>query len=242
VLAWSTAAVSTMVAILSLTTSPHGSSSRAVASRADAPTAATIGAGAPTAPTTAARASALLADPAASRYSATPEDLGSDPAFTSSVVVLPGRVFVDARSVAVMPFGVEAASSPIHASPRVRAVASDLYADVVQRLESISGIYVAQPISVMPYAGTDIGTEEIASQLGVRGIVQGRVAAAAGRVRVTLSLTDAASDDVMWQGTIERPADAVADIGVDMAADVAAALANASAPAFGQTNYRQDPF
>lgn len=291
-LAWGTAAAATIVAIVSLTTSPHGRSpsaaqepapsvrevrandvdarreTLAAAERTAGPggadagarTNAASGAGGPSdteaasgssgaralsvgsAAMGASTASPSTADPntnaaaSAAGYSAQTFDAPSGSAFENPVVVLPGRVFVDARSVAVMPFGVDAGARP-QPSPPARAVASDLYAEVVERLESIPGVYVAQPVSVMPYANTDLDTGEIAAQLGVRGIIEGRVAAADGRVRITLSLTDAASDDVMWRGTIERPADAVADIGVDVVADVAAALTNAGQPAPGATSY-----
>jgi TolB-like protein len=235
VLAWSTAAVSTIVAIVSLVSSPHGSSSDAAhVPRPSGPELrASQAKSSPVNPT----ASAAAAAYSAVTLDAQSETTFASPPFASPVIVLPGRVFVDARSVAVMPFGVDTGASPAQPSPPARAVASDLYADVVEGLQSIPGVYVAQPVSVMPYVNTDLGRGEIAAQLGVRGIVEGRVAAADGRVRVTLSLTDAASDDVMWQGTIERPANAVADIGVDMVADVAAALANAGQASFDAASY-----
>jgi TolB-like protein len=220
-LAWSAAAVSSIVAIVAL----------GIANSA--------GPG-PAAPETTADSSTQQASapfPAAATDSAPTIDARSDTRFASPVVVLPGRVFVDAGSVAVLPFGVEVSASSQQPSPRAQAVASDLYADLVRRLESIPGIYVAQPVSVLPYADADLGAEQIASQLGVRGIIEGRVAAVADRMRITLSLTDAATDDVVWRGTIERRADEVANVGADMAADAAAALGNAPPPPFDAANY-----
>lgn len=93
-----------------------------------------------------------------------PEDALIDP-----IVVLPGAVVVPSNSVAVLPFqnlGPDRASAD---------ATENFHLDILNRLATIPGLYVPVQASVAPYAASGYSISEIASQLGVRGIVEGSV-------------------------------------------------------------------
>lgn len=141
---------------------------------------------------------------------------------------LPAGIVVDARSVAVLPFvGVRAAGGAGGDRPDI---AASLYSEVVRQLAAIPGIYVVDAPAVLPYAGAGLTPEEVAAHLGVRGIVEGRVAAGQGRVQVTLTWTDAASDTSL-EDDFEGPVAELASMRTDIVANIAAALAESAAPA-----------
>jgi TolB-like protein len=159
-----------------------------------------------------------------------PFDMAAELTTWSPAVVLPGQVIVDARSLAVMPFDVVAAAGKVARAAdqgRARTFAAELHGAVVRQLAAIPGIYVAEPESVIPYADTDLRPVQVAAQLGVRGIVEGRVAFDDGRIRVVLRLTDAASNEVMWQSAFDGRTGALSGIDADLATDLAFALAHA---------------
>lgn len=155
------------------------------------------------------------------------DGLASALANPAPAVLLPKQVVVDAGSLAVLPFTIVARGNDGR-SNGARAYASQLYGSILRHLASIPGIYVVDRQSVTPYVGTDMGIDEMAAQLGVRAIVQGRVESSDQRLRVTLRLTDAADNKQMWQSTFERPVGDVSRIASDMATDLASALAAAN--------------
>jgi TolB-like protein len=112
---------------------------------------------------------------------------GADP-----VVILPGEVVVDGKSLAILPFVTtddEATPGSLR-SPAARDIASRLYEDVMQQLGQLPGVYVADSRSVAAYAAEDLPREQLAALLGVRGIVEGDVSAGDGRIRVFVRMTD----------------------------------------------------
>ena len=143
------------------------------------------------------------------------------------VVLIANDIPVDARSLAVLPFSDGPASSP---GQDRTTVANSIYAQVFRQLSSVPGIIVIDAATAAIYADLGLAPEEIARQLGVRGIVEGRVAAIDGDIRFELRLTDAASAGSSIDEAIERPSNELAMLQSDIAASVIDALARTRPP------------
>jgi TolB-like protein len=138
----------------------------------------------------------------------------------NSAVMLPGRVVVDANSLAVLPFA--AARGPGAAGSD--DLAAQLESLVVTELSTVPGIYVVSGAAVLPFADGEFSAAEIGVLLGARGIMSGTVERLEGRVRVRAQLSDAATDRVVWSVDYERPTDDLRAIQLDLVDGVAAAL------------------
>jgi TolB-like protein len=108
------------------------------------------------------------------------------------VVVLPGQVVVDALSV-----GVQRLRPAVATDDADRRTAAELYAYLVARLSSTPGYYVLGAGTLDPFNAVDVTPTAIASQVGVRAIVEGRVASDGESVTLELRLTDASRDAVL---------------------------------------------
>ena len=147
---------------------------------------------------------------------------GIDLAAFQPIAILPGEVVVDARSVAVLPFAGEI--GPSGNARAAREIAAAFYDDVLRELAAIPGVYVVGGDAVFPYTERDIAPVEIATQLGVRGIVEAVVGYEDGRIRVSLSLIDAARAAVTVHEAYERPLEEVEALQADVVAGVVDAL------------------
>jgi TolB-like protein len=138
-------------------------------------------------------------------------------------VVLPGAVIVDARSLAVLPF-VDIDAQLGTSSGESRAIAAALHDQVVRALAAIPGIYVVGSQSVAAYGDLGVVPEVMAAQLGVRGIVEARVTATDGRVRVSLRVIDAARDRLLLEDAFDRPVEELTAMRSDIVTNIAVAL------------------
>jgi TolB-like protein len=163
---------------------------------------------------------------AVQRPDASMPDLAERFGATAPAVVLPGPgdVIVDARSVAVLPFGGIAGLAPAAAvDSDTLELAGRLYEDVLRQLAALPGFYVVDRGSVAAYANEDVPLEDLAARLGVRGIVEASVASVGGEVSVTLRLTDAYHLK-RTEESIDRPSEQVALLDTDIAANIALAF------------------
>jgi TolB-like protein len=249
-LAWSIAAAAVAVATMALVYRPQavappsaaaGAGSPAVAEVSpgvEAPDAGSLGAGSPDVGSLAAGSPrvASLGGPSAGgapargfvipTVGAGAAGVTLDNAASPSVVELPGRVVVDAHSVAVLPFVTEGGAASV--SVDAQQFADALHGQITSQLASVPGFYVIEPRAVLPYSNLGLLPREIAAQLGVRGIVQGRVRLDDDNVRVALQLTDAASDVLLLEDAYDREVADLASMEYDIAIDIATALAAAS--------------
>jgi TolB-like protein/DNA-binding winged helix-turn-helix (wHTH) protein/Flp pilus assembly protein TadD len=124
-------------------------------------------------------------------------------------------------SVAVLPFQDLSASSD-------KAYFSDgIHEEIISRLSSIDGLAVTSRTSVLPYRNEQKNLREIASELQVNLIIEGSVRHSGDRVRITVQLIDAASDQHLWAESYDRPLSVseLFDIQIDVAEKIANALA-----------------
>jgi TolB-like protein len=135
------------------------------------------------------------------------------------VIVLPGRVAVDANSVAVLPF----VEQPGDAAPRA-SFAVDLHRDLVAALRAVPGLYAIGESSVAPYASSTLSASEIGVQLGARAVLSADVGFADDDVVLTARLADAATDTLLWEARYEEPLQRLPALRVEIVDRIAAAL------------------
>ena len=96
------------------------------------------------------------------------------------------------NSIAVLPF------ADLSANQSYGYFADGMQEELLTRLTDIGGLEVSSRTSVAPYRSTDLGVPEIAEQLGVSAIIEGSVRIDEDRVRITVQLIDAKSDQHLW--------------------------------------------
>ncbi len=95
------------------------------------------------------------------------------------------------QRIAVLPFVDE------RTDPAQEYLVQGIYQDLVLEMAR-AGLRVINPNSMARYAGTDRPSREIAEELGVDGIVQGRPTFQAGGVALDLTLVDGETDEIVW--------------------------------------------
>ncbi len=110
------------------------------------------------------------------------------------------RGFSGQPSLAVLP--LEAFSS----EPGQKHLAAAMTEALITALAQVEGIRVISRTSSMHYQGVAKALPDIGRELGVDFIVEGSVAKAGDRVRVTAQLINAATDEHVWARSYGRPA------------------------------------
>lgn len=100
------------------------------------------------------------------------------------------------RSLAVLPFEDFSAEPQPH-------FAAGMHDALILELSQIEALRVVSRTSVMRYASTTQGSPEIGRELGVQAIIEGSVTRAGDRVRITVQLIDARSDEHIWSNSYE---------------------------------------
>ena len=138
--------------------------------------------------------------------SATPSDSGARPAARLE------------NSVAVLPF------NNLSPDPDNAYFAAGIHEEVLNQLSKLSNLSVISRTSMMRYADSPLSVPEIASELNVETVMEGSVRYAGTRIRVTMQLIDAATDQHLWSETYDREFDDIFAIESDIAMNVANAL------------------
>jgi TolB-like protein/DNA-binding winged helix-turn-helix (wHTH) protein/Tfp pilus assembly protein PilF len=92
---------------------------------------------------------------------------------------------------------------------------------LITRLAALPALHVISRQSVMAYKASAKSLPEIASELGVEGVVEGSVVRSGSRVRVTAQLVHGPSDRHLWAQSFDRE---LADV-LTLQAEIAAAVA-----------------
>ena len=121
-------------------------------------------------------------------------------------------------SVAVLPFE--------NLSPNADDAyfASGLHEEVLNQLAKLRDLSVISRTSVLRYTESGLSIPEIARELNVGTIMEGSVRYANDRVRITMQLIDAATDDHLWSETYDREFADIFAIETDIALNVVSAL------------------
>jgi adenylate cyclase len=126
------------------------------------------------------------------------EDGGSAVFDTDEPLALP-----DKPSIAVLPF------DNMSGDPDQEFLADGLAEDIITALSKVSEIFVIARNSTFAYKGKSIDVRRVASELGVRTVLEGSVRRAGNCVRITAQLIDAESGRHLWADRFDRQ---IADI------------------------------
>ena len=89
-----------------------------------------------------------------------------------------------------------------------QSLADGLRYDIQTALVKLAGLVVIATATAYTYRNKDIAVEQAAAEMGVRHILEGNVQKSGNRVRITVTLTDAVSKQVVWGERYDRVMDA----------------------------------
>jgi TolB-like protein/Tfp pilus assembly protein PilF len=102
------------------------------------------------------------------------------------------------QSLAVLPF------TSFSGDPEQEYFVDGMTDALIGELAKLGTLNVIARTSVMAYKGPGKTIQQIASELGVDGIVEGSAVSSGGRVRLSARLIDASSNDNLWADEYER--------------------------------------
>lgn len=123
-----------------------------------------------------------------------------------------------ARGVGVLPF------TNLSPDPDNAFFASGVHEEVLTRLSLIPELRVISRTSMEKIAGDGLEVSEIGRRLGVSHVLEGSVRRAGDRVRVTVQLIEAATDQHIWADNFDRTLDDTFTIQSDIALAIAVQL------------------
>ena len=113
--------------------------------------------------------------------------------------------------------------------------------DILTDLSKIKGLHVASRNAVARYRGAPADLPRIASDLGVKSVLEGSVRRAGDRVRITAQLIDAANGFHLWAERYDRTLADVFAVQEEIAKSIAEALRVALTPAETESLVRDRP-
>jgi serine/threonine-protein kinase len=123
------------------------------------------------------------------------------------------------QSIAVLPF------VNMNPDPETQWFSDGITEDLITELSRLAGLKVISRTSVMRYRQRgDKSLRDIASELGVATVVEGTVRQRQDRVRITVQLIDAGTDQHLWAEAYDRRLTDIFAIQRDVALRVATAL------------------
>ena len=122
------------------------------------------------------------------------------------------------NSVAVLPF------ENLSPDPDNAYFAAGLHEEILSQLAKLRNLSVISRTSVLRFAEADMSIPDIARELNVGTVMEGSVRYANERVRITMQLIDANTDEHLWSETYDREFADIFAIESDIAMNVANAL------------------
>ena len=122
------------------------------------------------------------------------------------------------RSIAVLPF-----ENMTH-DPEQDYFSNGIAEDILIHLNKISELKVKSRSSTLQYKDTKKSIGEIGDELGVASVLQGSVRRVGNKVRVTVQLIDASSDNNLWSETYDRELKDILEIQSEIAIEIAKAM------------------
>src|SRR5262245_56320018 len=122
------------------------------------------------------------------------------------------------KSIAVLPF------ENLSVDPENAYFADGIQDEILTRLSKIADLKVISRTSTQHYKSAPENLPEIAKQLGVANILEGRVQRSSDTVRVNVQLIKAANDSHVWADTFDRKLTDIFSVESDIAKGIAEAL------------------
>jgi adenylate cyclase len=126
-----------------------------------------------------------------------------------------GPPLPDQPSIAVLPF------VNLSGDPEQEYFADGMVEEIITALSRIRWLFVIARNSSFTYKGQAVDVKQVGRELGVRYVLEGSVRKAAGRVRITAQLIDAASGAHLWADRFDGSLDGVFDLQDQVATSVA---------------------
>jgi len=123
------------------------------------------------------------------------------------------------RAIAVLPF------RNVSQDPAQDYFADGMTEAVISDLARIKALRVISRTSAMQYKGTTLSLPEIARELNVEAILEGSALLVGGRVRLTVQLITARTDETLWADRYDRQLEDVLDLQSELAEQVAREIA-----------------
>ncbi len=124
----------------------------------------------------------------------------------------------DKPSVAVLPF------NNMSSDPEYEYFADGMSEDIITALSKISQMRVIARNSTFAYKGQAIDLRRVASELGVRYVVEGSVRSGGNRLRITAQLIDASDGSHIWAERFDRTINDIFDIQDEITKEIVTAL------------------
>lgn len=121
-------------------------------------------------------------------------------------------------SVAVLPF------VNMSGDPAQEHFSDGISEELLHRLAQISGLHVAARTSSFYFKGKDVAIGQIASELGVKSVLEGSIRKAGDTIRITVQLINASDGYHIWSQTFDRRIDDVFSIQDEIATKVVESL------------------
>jgi TolB-like protein/DNA-binding winged helix-turn-helix (wHTH) protein/Tfp pilus assembly protein PilF len=122
---------------------------------------------------------------------------------------------LEIHSIAVLPL------QDLSSDPKQEYFSDGMTDELITNLAEFSKLRVISHTSVERYKETKLPLPEIAKQLGVDVVVEGKVLRSGDRVRITAQLIDARSDTHLWAESYERGFQDILALQDELAADIA---------------------
>jgi eukaryotic-like serine/threonine-protein kinase len=124
----------------------------------------------------------------------------------------------DRASVAILPLETHGTSV------EDEYLSEGLSEEITDRLETVHGLKVVSPSSIVALKGRKLTVQQVADTLGVRHVLDGSLERSGERLEARLQLIDAPSGKVVWEQTYRLGADQVLQLQDVIARQVAGAL------------------
>ena len=109
----------------------------------------------------------------------------------------PNFAFPDKPSIAVLPF------QNMSGDPEQEYFADGMVEDIITALSRFKSLFVIARNSSFTYKGKAVDIKQVGRELGVRYVLEGSIRKAAGRVRITGQLIEAATGAHLWADRFE---------------------------------------
>ena len=109
-------------------------------------------------------------------------------------------------SIAILPF------RPLAMTPELAILADAIPSEIIQALSRLRWLAVIARGSSFRFRKPDPDLELVATALGARYVLSGIIEANVSRLAVTLELSDASTNEVIWGDRINAPLDAIDDL------------------------------
>lgn len=119
------------------------------------------------------------------------------------------------RALAVLPL------ANLTGDPQQEYFADGMTETLISQLAKIRALKIISRTSVMRYKHAERRLPQIARELGVDAIIEGTVMTVGGRVRVSVQLVRAATDEHLWAETYDREIEDVFALHADLARSIA---------------------